>query len=200
VCPSLPASTAPDLGSRCLHWLIALPSRTNLRRGAKRKHIISVNYTFPAESPNMETSTPSPGCATRIMRFAKQWERCGPSVRRKPSNGRQIAGMSAWRVTCRLAPHESVHRAQRMGVIRFSPPGRHYSSQGAGLGTDSSADRGKATPKTPASGVDCSFSFHSSEEPETVRKPHTPPHLRGEILNEGKVVSVQPISQVECRD
>jgi len=41
--------------------------------------------------------------------------------------------MSAWRVICRLGADDSVHRGQRMGVIRFGFRARVYRLQGAEL-------------------------------------------------------------------
>jgi hypothetical protein len=67
------------------------------------------------------------------MRFEKQWEGCGPPVRAKPSNGRQIASMSAWRVICRLGPDESVHRGQRVEVTCFGSRTGVYRLQDAEL-------------------------------------------------------------------
>ena len=71
--------------------------------------------------------------ATRIMGFGKYWARCGPPVRGKPTNGRQIASMSAWRVIFRLGPSEPVHRGQRRVVICFGFRARVYHLQGAEL-------------------------------------------------------------------
>jgi len=67
----------------------------------------------------MDASTRFPECANRSMQFAKLWDRCDLLVRGKPSNGRQIAGMSAWRVICRLGLDESGHCSQRMRAICF---------------------------------------------------------------------------------
>jgi hypothetical protein len=75
----------------------------------------------------------SQGAPIVRMQFAKLWDPCDPLVRGKPSNGRQIAGMSALRVICRLGRDEPVHCGQRRGVVCFGFRARVYRLQGAGL-------------------------------------------------------------------